>query len=100
GEQRAVVRPYLDHARGRVDLGPRRPKVVVDAGNAVGGVVAVPLYRELAFPTVALHCDMDGRFPNYHPDPTVEDNVADLRAAVAREGAEVGIAFDGDADRI
>jgi phosphomannomutase/phosphoglucomutase len=99
-EERDAVRPYIDHAKSRLRLGPRRPKIVVDAGNATGGVVAVPLYRELGFDTADLYCDMDGRFPNHHPDPTVEANVADLKAEVARTGAEVGIAFDGDADRI
>ncbi len=99
-EERDVVRPYIDHARSRLVLGARRPQVVVDAGNGTGGAVAVPLYRELGFDTVPLYCEMDGRFPHHHPDPTLEHNVADLKAAVAREGAELGIAFDGDADRI
>jgi phosphomannomutase/phosphoglucomutase len=99
-EERDVVRPYIDHAKGRLQLGPRRPKVVVDAGNGTGGVVAVPLYRELGFDTVPLYCEMDGRFPHHHPDPTVEENIADLKAAVARAGAELGIALDGDADRV
>jgi phosphomannomutase / phosphoglucomutase len=99
-EERDVVRAYLDHARSRLKLGPRRPRVVVDAGNGTGGVVAVPLYRELGFEVTPLFCEMDGRFPNHHPDPTVDKNVADLRAELAARGAEVGIALDGDADRI
>jgi len=99
-EERDVERPYIDHAKSKIQLGPRRFKVVVDAGNGVGGTVAAPLYRELGFETTALYCEPDGRFPNHHPDPTVEKNVADLVAAVKKDGAEVGIALDGDADRI
>lgn len=99
-EHKGLVDAYLAFARDRVKLGPRRFKVVVDAGNGTGGVVAVPLYRALGFEVVPLYCEMDGRFPNHHPDPTVPANVADLQAAVSREGAELGIALDGDADRI
>ena len=99
-EQRDVSAAYVEHARARIALGPRRPKVVVDAGNGMGGLVGVPLYRALGFDVVPLHCEMDGRFPNHHPDPTVEKNVADLKAALVREQAEIGIAWDGDADRI
>jgi phosphomannomutase/phosphoglucomutase len=73
---------------------------VVDAGNGAGGPAAVELYRQLGFDVVPLHCTMDGRFPNHHPDPTIAENLAELIAAVRREGAEVGLAFDGDADRL
>ncbi len=99
-EERDIVRPYLDNARSRIQLGSRRPKVVVDAGNGAGGVVAAPLYRELGFDVTELYCEMDGRFPNHHPDPTVEANVADLKRTLTEKQAEVGIALDGDADRI
>ncbi|HEX2571202.1 MAG TPA: phosphomannomutase/phosphoglucomutase [Polyangia bacterium] len=95
-----IERAYIDHARRSLRLGPRRFPVVVDAGNGAGGVIGAPLLRELGFEVTELFCDMDGRFPNHHPDPTVEENMAALREAVARRGAEVGIAFDGDADRI
>ncbi len=91
---------YLAYATDQLRLGPRRFKIVVDAGNGSGGPTAVALYQQLGFEVVPLYCDMDGRFPNHHPDPTLPENVADLRAAVAAHGAEVGLALDGDADRL
>ncbi len=99
-EEQEIGPAYVAHARARLELGPRRPTVVVDAGNASGGPIGLELYRALGFPVVPLHCEMDGRFPNHHPDPTVLENLADLRAEVGRRGAEVGVAFDGDADRL
>ena len=99
-EEHDIQRPYIAHARDRLQMGPRRFKVVVDAGNGVGGVTCVPLLESLGFAPTPLFCDMDGRFPNHHPDPTVEENMEQLRAEVAKQGAEVGIALDGDADRI
>ena len=98
--QRDVTREYLDAACSGLVLGSRRMKVVVDAGNGAGGPLAVALYRRLGFDVVPLYCELDGRFPNHHPDPTVAANLADLITAVAREGAELGIALDGDADRL
>jgi len=95
-----VLPAYLDRAAAAIAPGPRRPRVVVDAGNGTGGPAALALYRRLGFEVDALHCEMDGRFPAHHPDPTVETNLADLRARLAEGGAELGIAFDGDADRI
>jgi phosphomannomutase/phosphoglucomutase len=90
---------YIDMAASKIKLGPRRFKVVVDAGNGVGGT-CVPLLQRLGFDVTGLFVEPDGRFPNHHPDPTIEKNVADLKAKVAELGAEVGIALDGDADRI
>ncbi|MGZ3426375.1 MAG: phosphomannomutase/phosphoglucomutase [Polyangia bacterium] len=90
---------YIDMAASKIKLGPRRFKVVVDAGNGVGGT-CVPLLQRLGIDVTPLFIEPDGRFPNHHPDPTVEKNVADLKAKVAEVGAEVGIALDGDADRI
>ena len=79
---------------------PRRVRVVVDCGNGVTSLVAVDTLRELGADVVALFAESDGRFPNHHPDPTVVENLRDLQAAVRRERAELGIAFDGDGDRI
>lgn len=79
---------------------PRRVKVVADCGNGVTSLVAIETLRDLGCEVVALFAESDGTFPNHHPDPTVVENLRDLQAAVAREGAELGIAFDGDGDRI
>jgi phosphomannomutase/phosphoglucomutase len=95
-----IVPAYHAYVRDQLRLGPRRFKVVVDGGNGVGGVVLVPLLRALGFEVVELFCEPDGRFPNHHPDPTQPENLVDLQAAVAREGAELGLALDGDADRL
>ena len=95
-----ITPEYLATARSVLRFGARRPKVVVDAGNGAGGPTAVALYRALGCEVVPLYCDFDGRFPHHHPDPTQPENVADLIAEVARTGAELGIALDGDADRL
>ncbi len=95
-----IVTPYEHFVRQTVKVGRPGMKVVVDAGNGTGGHIAVPLLRSMGYEVVPLFCEMDARFPNHHPDPTVEANMRDLVAAVKREGAEVGIAYDGDADRI
>lgn len=99
-EQQEIVSLYHQHVISRLRLGPRRVKVVVDAGNGMGGFVGVPLYRQLGFDVVELFCEPDSRFPHHHPDPTVVENMQDLIATVVREKADVGIAYDGDADRI
>jgi phosphomannomutase len=80
--------------------GGRELAVVWDAGNGAAGEVLTALARRLPGRHKLLFAEIDGRFPNHHPDPTVDQNLEDLRAAVATEGAEIGIAFDGDGDRI
>jgi phosphomannomutase/phosphoglucomutase len=95
-----IVTPYNHFIRQTVKVGRKGMKIVIDAGNGTGGAVAVPLFQSLGFDVVPLYCEMDATFPNHHPDPTVVENLVDLIAAVKREKAEVGIAYDGDSDRI
>jgi phosphomannomutase/phosphoglucomutase len=92
--------PYADWIVQNITMGSRKLRVVVDAGNGPTGPVAPDLLRRLGCEVHELFCDMDGRFPNHHPDPTVAENLRDLQAEVARVGADVGIAYDGDGDRI
>ena len=75
-------------------------KVVVDSGNATGGIVAPQLYRALGCKVIELYSTPDGRFPNHHPNPSDPKNIKDLQETVIKENADIGIAFDGDSDRI
>jgi phosphomannomutase / phosphoglucomutase len=95
----SVLAAYWE--RIAADVGIARPlKVVVDAGNGTGGKAAVPLFRRMGCEVVELFCDMDGNFPNHHPDPTVPAYMKTLIETVKSEKADIGIAFDGDGDRI
>ncbi len=78
----------------------RPVKVVMDCGNAAGAINAPEIFTALGAELTELYCDVDGRFPNHHPDPTVKENLADLIQLMQQGDYEVGIAFDGDADRI
>jgi phosphomannomutase / phosphoglucomutase len=95
-----IITPYNHFVRQTVKVGRKGMKIVIDAGNGTGGAIAVPLFQAMGFDVVPLFCEMDATFPNHHPDPTVVENLEDLIAAVKREKAEVGIAYDGDSDRI
>lgn len=94
-----IIKDYHHYLLSNICLN-REIKVVVDAGNGTGGVVGVPIMRELGCQVKALYCEMDGRFPHHHPDPTVEENLRDLIATVQDTKADLGIGYDGDADRI
>jgi len=95
-----VLGPYIAQVADGMRLGPRRFKVVVDGGNGTGGLACLPVLRRMGLPVEGLYCDPDGHFPHHHPDPTVPANLADLIARVQASGAELGIALDGDADRL
>ena len=94
-----IVTPYQADVAGNLKPGKRPLKVVVDAGNGTGGI-AVPIFQRLGWEVVPLFLEPDGRFPNHHPDPTVEKNLAHLKAKVLETRADVGIAYDGDSDRV
>lgn len=81
-------------------IGKRKLKVVVDAGNGVGGLVGPAVLRALGLEVIELYCDPDGRFPNHHPDPTEPHNIEELINQVRQHKADFGIGWDGDADRI
>jgi len=98
-DEEVIVR-YVDDVVARIGKISRPLKVVADAGNGAGALVAPLLFQKLGVPVRCLFCESDGTFPNHHPDPTVPENLRDLIAAVKSDGADVGIAFDGDADRI
>ncbi len=91
--------PYVEDIVSKFSWN-RRIKVVFDAGNGTAGPTMHRILQRLNVDAVELFFDMDGNFPNHHPDPTIEKNLEALAAAVRRHGAELGIAFDGDADRI
>jgi phosphomannomutase/phosphoglucomutase len=95
----SVLQRYREGIISRHRL-ERPVRVVVDCGNGVGSLIAVSTLRGLGAEVTPLFCESDGSFPNHHPDPTVPENLRDLQAEVRRTGAELGIAFDGDADRI
>jgi len=88
-------------ARIVADVQLQRPlKIVIDSGNGVAGASAPGLFRALGCEVIELYSEVDGDFPNHHPDPSKPENLRDLIAAVQRSGAELGLAFDGDGDRL
>jgi phosphomannomutase / phosphoglucomutase len=99
-EHYEIIPPYQHHLLRDVPELKRSLKVVVDAGSGVGGPVAPPIFRHLGCTVWEIACTPDGNFPIHHPDPTVPDNLNALIDKVRAEGADLGIAYDGDADRI
>lgn len=93
---------YIDYLvkNSKPHMGARKLKVVVDAGNGVGGMIGPEVLRRLGVDVIELFCDPDGRFPNHHPDPTELENIETLIETVVKEKADLGIGWDGDADRI
>jgi phosphomannomutase / phosphoglucomutase len=99
-DEREVADAYREYIRSNIRMGPRKLRVVVDAGNGMGGFIGAPLYKELGSEVIELFCEPDSRFPNHHPDPTVVENMRFAIDAVRENKADLAIAFDGDADRI
>lgn len=100
-ENRAVLETYVREVSAKFSIA-RPVKVVVDCGNGTGSVIAVELLRALgpSVDVIPIFCESDGTFPNHHPDPVVDRNLVDIIAKVKETGADLGVAFDGDADRI
>ncbi|CAN5843723.1 phosphomannomutase/phosphoglucomutase [soil metagenome] len=99
-EKIEVLDDYEKDILSKIDFGGRKIKAVIDGGNGMGGVTAVPIYDRLGVEMVKLFTEPDSNFPNHHPDPTVTENLQDCIAAVKESNADLGIAFDGDGDRI
>jgi len=94
-----VCGPYLDRIASDVKLA-RPMRIAVDCGNGSPGAFAPKLYRRLGCEVIELFCEVDGTFPNHHPDPSKPENLKDLISELSRSDAEVGLAFDGDGDRL
>ena len=95
-----VDEPYIVKLRDSVRIEDTTMKVVVDAGNGAAGPLGLRAMNAVGLHPTALFCEMDGAFPNHHPDPTVPENLETLVETVKKEGARVGIAWDGDGDRM
>ena len=97
--QADVRAAYLDRIVGDVKLA-RPMKIVIDSGNGVAGAIAPELFRRLGCEVIELFCEVDGHFPNHHPDPSKPENLRDVQRALRETDAELGLAFDGDGDRL
>lgn len=98
-EEHIIDQVYRDRIDSDVKLA-RPLKVVLDAGNGIAGDIAPKLFKQLGCDVIPLFCEVDGNFPNHHPDPGKPANLVDLQAAVAKHKADIGLAFDGDGDRV
>lgn len=98
-ERKDMLEEYADFVAKRMNFG-KRLKVVIDPGNGAGGLVAPKIFRKLGCEVVEINGKPDGNFPNHHPDPIVRENLVQLQGKVRETGADAGIAYDGDADRV
>lgn len=95
-----IIPEYIEDMKNRFNNAGKGIKVVVDSANGTGGVVGPELYRQIGCDVIELYSEPDGRFPNHHPNPSVFSTLKDLSERVVCENADLGIAFDGDSDRI
>lgn len=95
-----ALAPYRDYMLGDIKIERKDLKFVVDCGNGAASVIATKIMKDLGLDPVELYCEPDGRFPNHHPDPTVPANLEDLIRTVRETNADLGISYDGDADRL
>ena len=98
-EQQDLIPSYIETITSDIQLA--RPfNIAVDCGNGVAGVLAVELFSKLGCTITELYCDVDGTFPNHHPDPSKPENLDDIKKAIADNSLDLGLAFDGDGDRV
>ena len=94
-----ILNEYISFVKQNIKI-EKKLKCIIDCGNSVGGLVAPSLFKSFGLDVKELFCDIDGDFPNHHPDPTVDDNLIDIISEIKKGDYDVGIAYDGDADRI
>ena len=99
-EEASIEEQYIEEIANKIDIKGKKIKVVVDCANATPAINSVKALERLGVEVVPLYCELDSSFPNHHPDPSVEENMVDLAKKVVEVGADVGIGFDGDGDRI
>lgn len=95
-----VREDYLTLMKNSLSFGNRKVKVILDAGNGTTSIIAKELYEMFPIEVDTIYCESNGNFPNHHPDPSIEENLEKLKEEVITKGADVGIAFDGDGDRV
>ncbi len=98
-----IINEYINYISNNINIYRHRDKpikLVIDCGNGVAGVVAEKLFTALGAKCITLYCEVDGNFPNHHPDPSIVENLQALQIAVLENSADLGIAFDGDGDRL
>ena len=95
-----IIEPYIDEISKKIFLGNNTVDFAIDAGNGAGGLVVPDIFKRCGLNPISLFCEPDGRFPNHHPDPTVDKYLVDLIRTVKEKKLDIGIAYDGDADRI
>jgi len=98
-EQVDIAENYISRLVADVNLS-KKPKVIIDCGNGVAGDIAPKVLKQLGCDLIEMYCDVDGNFPNHHPDPSKLENIEELRKAVVDQQADLGVAFDGDGDRL
>ena len=94
-----IIQDYINYIKNNLTI-QKKLKIVVDAGNGIAGKIAPALYEALGCEVIPLYCDVDGNFPNHHPDPAVPENLKEMIDVVKKHHADVGLAFDGDGDRV
>ncbi len=95
-----IKNDYIELFKKSLNFGPRRVKVVIDCGNGTASIIAKEMFSKFNIDVIDIFCESDGSFPNHHPDPSIESNLEVLKQKVLENHADVGLAFDGDGDRV